>query len=85
MNLLSKAEMRKVMGGVAEGGSGGQATCTITNTQSDRGGTITTLTFETGYYSCSEMSAYTQNQANNTQTSSGGSTHYDCACDGIGV
>ena len=82
VNLLSRAEMKKVLGGVAA-----QSRCTVTNTNGG-GTTVDTITYETGGYSgwtCDGMMADTAGRAATIHAQNGGSTHYDCGCDGWGV
>lgn len=76
-DVLTRIQMKQVVGG--HDGN----TCKVTNTQGDGSGTIWTITFPAGY-SCSEQSQWTGNFADNAQVENGGSTHYDCGCDGWG-
>jgi hypothetical protein len=71
--MLSRDEMKKIKGG---------DTCQVYNSSSS-GSTTYTLTFGSGW-SCSGQSSYTASYANSVQNSSGGSTTYDCGCDGWG-
>ncbi len=83
VNLLSRAEMKKVLGGNAPA----LAECKITNV-SGNGTLIDTTTYETGGYSgwsCEQMKADTASRAATIHIQNGGSTHYDCGCDGWGV
>lgn len=81
VNLLSKAEMRKVLGGYIA-----QAQCKVTNTNGG-GTTIDTYSYETGGYSgwtCDEMKQDIKEKGEAMHVANGGSTHYDCGCDGWG-
>jgi hypothetical protein len=73
--MLSRDEMKTI--------KGGDDLCTVTNTQSNGSDTSYKIAFGSGW-TCSGMSSYAASFANSVQISSGGSTHYDCGCDGWG-
>jgi hypothetical protein len=72
--MLSRDEMKKIKGG---------DTCIVTNSATNGSSTTWNISFGSGW-SCSGMSSYAGSFANSVQVSNGGSTHYDCGCDGWG-
>ncbi len=88
-DLLSREQMKKVMGGSGSGsgGSGDQSLCSIT-TQAP-GGNGSYISY-VAYDSSTPCATQSQNASvaaasqQQQQYGGGGTTHYDCGCDGWG-
>lgn len=79
--VLTRAQMKNVWGGGAD--------CIVTNVRPGPNGSTyietTSITWPSGSgMTCSGMSSYAGSYANSQQVACGGSTHYDCGCDGWG-